>query len=57
MSNGWRVWCAFEDKSVSDDSELWRALFKQCRTADGRLDVEEYERWCDVFIWYQRGLA
>lgn len=52
----WRVWLAFEVRpgvsawSLRDDTDLYRALRGACRRPNGKLDVQEYERWLDWFF-------
>lgn len=53
----WRVWQAFDTDRRYDNRALWRALAEACRTEDGRIDVDEFERWLDVLVWYRRGEA
>lgn len=54
---GWRVWRAFDTDRARDDRALWRALVEACKDAGGRINVDEYERWLDVLVWYRRGEA
>jgi hypothetical protein len=51
--SGGRVWFAFEvAPGRTRDVDLtghFRDLAKACRRPDGTVDVEEFERWVDVF--------
>ncbi len=56
MSNGWRVWFAFEARpgvtntSEQDRSEHWKGLAKACRGSDGKIDAVEFDYWLTCFI-------
>jgi hypothetical protein len=58
MSDGWRVWLAFEAKpgiaraEARDRRGHWRGLNDACTGDDGRVDATEFDRWMTLMVEY-----
>lgn len=54
-ASGWSVWRAFDHDRERCDGALWKALAEACRGADGKIDRDLFDHWCEGLVWYRWG--